>query len=83
VKKTPTRNITLSLPSALLRRAKILAVERETSLSALLKETLEDLVDREEGYERAGRRSVGRLAQAPDLGTRGRARWTRDGLHER
>ena len=37
------QNATLSLPKALLREAKILSVERETSLSQLLVEALQDL----------------------------------------
>jgi len=78
-----TRNITLALPDRLLRRARIVAVERRTSLSGLLREVLEDLVDRDDGTREARDRSVIRLQDGFDLGTRGNLPWTRDELHAR
>ena len=39
-----SRNITLSLPKALIRRFKRLALEREKSVSALLRELMEEAV---------------------------------------
>ena len=38
-----TRNITLSLPEDLVRRAKVLAAQRDTSVSALVGELLSQL----------------------------------------
>ena len=78
-----TQNITLALPTALLRRAKRVAAERETSVSALLAEALASAVDDVERYRAARRRHVAGLGAAPDLGTKGRASWTRDSLHDR
>ena len=81
--RAETRNITLALPRLLLRRAKLLAVKRDTSVSGLLCRFLEELVRRDTEYERARRRALRELKRPASLGTRGRASWTRDQLHER
>lgn len=78
-----TRNITLALPKELLRRLKRLAVERDSSVSAMVRELIEEAVRAEDAYERAYRRWREDVRQAKDLGTGGRATWTRDELHER
>jgi hypothetical protein len=78
-----SQNITLSLPAEDLRRARILAAERGTSVSRLLTKLLRDLVNRETGFAQARQRSLALLADAPDLGTGGRIRSSRDELHER
>lgn len=78
-----SQNITLSLPVEDLRRARIVAAERGTSVSRLLAGLLRDLVERETGYARAKERSLALLAEGRDLGTGGRLRWSRDELHER
>lgn len=78
-----TRNITLALPRELLRKVKVFAAERNTSVSSLLAETLRDLIERGSAYDRARRRALASLARHRDLGTGGRATWTRDELHER
>lgn len=78
-----TQNVTLSLPRELLKRAKRLAADRDTSVSALMAEALGRLADYDRRYSAARRRSLAALAKARSLGTRGRATWTRDDLHER
>lgn len=78
-----TRNITLSLPEDLLRRVKVLAARRETSISRLLAEALTALVAREEGYAQAERRHLALLQRGLNLGTRGQVSWSREALHER
>jgi hypothetical protein len=47
----PTQNVTLAIPKNVLRKAKILAVQKNTSLSGLLTQTLVDLVAHQEAYE--------------------------------
>jgi len=74
------QNVTLSIPKQILRRAKILAVQRNRSLSGLLTDLLIELVESEERYEEAMRRSLARLDEARDL--RGDYAWTRESLHE-
>jgi len=78
-----TQNITLSIPKKTLRKAKLLAVKRNTSLSSLLTQTLEDLVTQEEGYDQGRQRSLELLEKGYDFGTRGKAVWSREELHER
>jgi hypothetical protein len=77
------QNVTLSLPKPLLRKAKILAVERQTSLSGILVDALQDLVREQDEYQQAKERALERMRRAQHLGTKGRAMWTRDSLHER
>jgi predicted transcriptional regulator len=74
-------NITLKLDKDLLRRAKIVAAERDTSVSALLAEQLEKAVRERDGYEQAKRRALGILKKGFDLGYKPPA--SRDELHDR
>lgn len=78
-----TRNITLSLPREILREVKVLAARRDTSVSRLLTESLEELVQKDREYERAKNRSVEMMEVGRDLGTGGNISWRRDELHER
>ena len=78
-----TQNITISLKKEILRKAKILAIERQTSLSGLLAQTLEDLVAKEDTYELAYRHHQALLEQGFDLGTEGKISITREELHDR
>jgi len=78
-----SQNVTLSLPRTLLKRAKRLAADEETSVSALMAQALRRLVDERHRFSSARRRSLAAMASAASLGTRGAARWTRADLHER
>lgn len=78
-----TQNVTLAIPKDVLRKAKIIAVKRNTSLSSLLTQTLEDLVSREEGYDQARLRNLEAMKHGFDLGTKGNIGWRREELHER
>ena len=78
-----TQNVTLAIPKDVLRKAKIMAVKRNTSLSNLLTQTLEDLVSREEGYAQARLRNLEIMKRGFDLGTQGNINWRREELHER
>ncbi len=77
------QNITLSLPRDVLRKVKMLAVQRETSISRLLTNELERLVAQEEQYARAMERHMQLMEQGIDLGTQGQIHVSRDELHER
>jgi hypothetical protein len=78
-----TRNITLSLPEETLREVKVLAARKGTSVSALLSQTLTDLLANESGYAAARERSLAGFGRGRDLGTGGEIGWDRDELHER
>lgn len=77
------QNITLSLPRVLLKKARHLAVEKNTSLSGLLSEYLRIMVSQDEASRRATSRITSRLKAGLDLGTGGRTAWIREDLHER
>lgn len=77
------RNVTLSLPVRVLRELKIIAAQRQTSISQLVTQALEELATREDGYTRARHRHLAWLEEAPDLGTGGVILGTREALHER
>jgi hypothetical protein len=78
-----TQNVTLALPKKLLRRVKHLAVERDTSISGLLRQFLEEMTRQDDAYERARRRWVEAVKRPRNLGTGGKITWTRDELHQR
>jgi hypothetical protein len=75
------QNLTVSLPLQTIRKAKILAARRGSSISGLLAEQIEILVGEEEAYERAARQATALLDQGFHLG--GVIRATRDQWHER
>lgn len=75
------QNVTLSLDKGLLRKVKHIAVERGTSISGLLAEHLEQIVEHDQEYEASRKKAVARIKQGLKLG--GKIRVTRDELHER
>ena len=77
-----TQNVTLAIPKDILRKAKILAVQKNTSLSGLLTQTLTNLVARQEAYEQARQRNLALLKSGLNLGTQGYITWKREELHE-
>ena len=75
------QNVTISLSRQLLKKAKILAARRETSISGLLAQQIEFLVGDEEAYDRAERQAKALLDKGFHMG--GIIRAGRDELHER
>ena len=73
-------NLTLQLDEDVIRRAKIVAAKRGTSVSGLVARELGELTDQDERYEDAMRRAREILARAIARGGRS---WRRDELHER
>lgn len=78
---TMSRNITLSLPDELVRKAKVLAAQRDTSVSALVASLLEHLVDRSSGYDEAW--ADEEAAMTRGVLEVGEVTWSRSDLHER
>lgn len=81
VPETTKQNITLRLDRRTLRKAKVLAAKRNTSISGLLAAQIETLVGEDEAYEQAHRRAIALLERGLSLG--GRIELTRDEWHER
>ena len=77
----PKQNITLSLTQQTIRKAKILAARRGSSISGILAEQIELLVGEDEAYQRAERQALTLLDQGFHMG--GAIGSTRDEWHER
>ncbi len=77
------QNITLSLPKDILLQVKLIAIQRQTSVSGLLTKTLEKVVQQEDAFVQAQRRHLQWLEKGEDLGTDGKIRISREELHER
>lgn len=73
-------NLTLQLDRDVIRRARIVAAKRGTSVSALVARELDALVEGDERYEEASRRAMELMARATPRGGRS---WRRDELHDR
>jgi predicted transcriptional regulator len=76
-----TQNITLSIPKSVLRRMKILAAQRQSSVSRLLTQAVEKILEEETEYESARKRQTANLENGFDLDFRKPA--NRNELHER
>ena len=72
------RNLTIQLDDAVIRRARVVAAKRGTSLSALVARELDQLVARDERFEDARRRAVDLMRTARPRGGR---TWTRDDIY--
>ena len=75
------QNITLSLDKELIRKSRILAAEKQTSVSRLLGESLAEVVEKQERYQAAKRNALHTLKKGFHLG--GRRDWRREDLHDR
>jgi hypothetical protein len=71
----------LSLPDELVRKAKVLAAQRDTSVSALVGGLLEQVVGQVEDYDEMW--AAEEAAMEAGLLKVGEITWTRDQLHER
>lgn len=74
-------NITLRIDKELAQEGRILAARRGTSLSRLLAEELEELIQRDSAYTKAMNKALKDMDKAPVLGYEGRS--NRSELHER
>ena len=76
-----SRNLTLTIDEGLLRSARKVALDRDTSVNQLVRDFLVALVE-QAGQRRAALASLDELFQstAVDVGPRA---WTRDQLHDR
>ncbi len=66
------QNLTVRLDDATIRKAKVLAAKRSTSISRLVGEEIDRLVREDEAYEQARIEALAELDSAMDLGSGGR-----------
>ena len=73
-------NLTLQLDADVIRRAKVVAAKRGTSVSAMVAHELSALVDEDARYDESWRQAAELMRGAAPRGGRS---WQRDSLHER
>lgn len=78
---TAHQNLTVRLPQSVIEKARVLAAERRSSISALVAETIEALVAEGDAYEAAKRVALGELGAGLPLG--GPPYLERDDAHAR
>ena len=76
------RNLTLSLPSPLIRQAKVYAAEHDTTINALVRELLQEALSREDRARAAAERVLA-IAKAGPYFSIDPGSISRDELHER
>lgn len=74
------RNITIQLDEHAIKKAKVLALHRGTSVSALVAQKIEELTAADERYEAARERALSALDEASSRGGRS---WQREELYDR
>lgn len=77
------QNVTVSLPSEVLREARHLAIDEGVSLSTFLARLIAERVEKTGAYRAARERQRQLLTAGLNLGTNGEITWTREDLHER
>ena len=75
------QNITLSIEKELIKKGKIIAARKESSVSKMMSDLLREIVDKDDRYEAAKRNALNILKKGLHLG--GRIDWKREDLHER
>ena len=76
-------NFILRLSEPLLHKYRLYAASRNRSLTNLMSEAIRNLMERDDEKGIARRRFLKRIMNAPDRGTGGKIRWTREELQER
>ena len=80
--KADHKNVTLSLPEPLLRKFRVYAAKQNKSMTNIMTEAIERMVQPDDEYEAARKRLIEGMRNARDLGTGGKITWTRDELYD-
>jgi len=75
------QNITLSLEKELIKKGKIIAARKEISVSKMMGNLLEDIVDQHDRFEASKRNALAMMKRGLHLG--GEINWKREDLYER
>jgi len=76
------QNVTLSLPKAVLKKAKMLALKEGKSLSELIIEAIEERISKNTEYREAMETEIRRMKKGLRLGTGGRMPCARKDMYE-
>jgi len=77
------QNVTIVVPKETLKKAKHMAIDKQVSLSRLLTETLESIVEKDDAYRKAKARQTTVMKKGLNLGIGGNITWDRKDLHDR
>lgn len=77
-----TRNLTLALPAELVRKAKVIAAKRDTSISVLVADHLRALADQDDDYDAVWQHECNLMREGLQMRV-GAVTWSRDDTHER
>jgi HSP90 family molecular chaperone len=75
------QNLTLSIEKEIIKKGKVVAARRDTSISKMLADLLKSMVENDERYESAKRSALQLLKKGVHLG--GKITWNREDLYER
>jgi hypothetical protein len=75
------QNITLSLEKEIVKKGKVIAARKDTSVSRMLSDLLRSMVENDERYEAAKRSAMQLLKKGIHLG--GKITWKKEDLYER
>jgi len=75
------QNITLSIDKEIIKTARVLAAQRQTSISRMLSEELQKLIEDSREYERSQKQALTNIAKGFHMG--GNITVSREELHER
>ena len=75
------QNVTLSIEKEIIKKGKVVAARRDTSISKMLADLLKGMVENDERYEAAKRSALQQLKKGIRLG--GKITWKREDLYER
>jgi len=78
-----TQNITLAIPKKTLQKIKVIAAKRNSSISRLVTDALEQLANEESNYGEARERQIKQIREGLNLGYGNDKLPNRDELHER
>jgi len=76
------RNLTIQLDEDVVRKARVIAAQRGKSISRLVTEQIEELVRRDDDYQRVMKEALAELERGYDLGSGGKLP-RRDELYDR
>ena len=74
--------MTLRLPVDALRRFRVFAAKRETSMSDLMLRAINEMVSNDDDSRERARRMVDHMRNAPPAKNRGKITWTREELYD-
>ena len=77
------QNITLSLSKDILTKIKHMAIDKNTSISGLLTQTLEEIAQKEDDFNSSKSRQLLLMENGFNMGTGIQETWKREELHER